>query len=141
MASNRLFYKNKEVFLDRTFVVAGVMKAQFHFDKEVFIVDRAELTEDPIEEAVRAIPAATTATAEAKPEQQVEVEKEEAALPEQKSFVATRVNTGKIVGKFANLNDPKFDEFSKKRKLNQEAVKNILDGTQKTHKGFSFKYE
>lgn len=58
---------------------------------------------------------------------------------ELKNIMAIRVSdsTNTNLGK---LHSTEFNRFVKSKKLNKQAVENVLNGVNKTHKGFSFEY-
>lgn len=64
-------------------------------------------------------------------------EKQEAEKP---SIVVTKLtdNTKTIIG---TIGSDAYKEFVSSHKLNDESIALVLSGSQKTHKGYSFKYE
>lgn len=146
----RLFYKNQPAKLKREYFFGDKMKAEIEVGDKVLYVDRVELTEEISSESTT-----DTLTIDDIINDKVElsnlevlesdVDVSEIILEEDKTTIlqsekevkATKLTTNKSIN-IGSVDSDKFTTFLKRNKLSKDAVLAVLEGKQKTHKGFSF---
>lgn len=120
------------------------------YDGSRLVVDMSELTDTPKENKVVVEKETRHDSTLSNKE---EVEEEIGDLPfsdslpvhekqedEEPSITATKLtdNTETVIG---SVGSDTYKNFVSSNKLNEEAIALVLSGSQKTHKGYSFKYE
>lgn len=162
----KLYYNGTLIdSLNRMFTYAGVLKAEITVDGKDLVVDRSDLTETPIlvkqdiegvegdnsnadtvssdvnESRTKVVKEAQEEVVSAVEEEQlVEVETvEDSEVVQPKRIVAIKQSNNRKI-QLDELDSVKFSNFIKRNKLDKAAVLNVLEGKQKTHKGYSFQY-
>lgn len=151
------YYKGKMVSSPRFFTVGNEHKVEFELDGETHITDGSEvvdydgmkLAQKALEEATKTLEKSAEKVNETKEtkEEPKEESKEETIQDndndeEEKeetntftSIVATNVKTKR---KHKLNTEQEFNKFVTRYKLDEAVIQDVLDGKQKTHKGFSF---
>ena len=144
------YYKGKMVSSPRFFTVGNEHKVEFKLDGETHITNGSEvvdydgmkLAQKALEDATKTLEKPVEKHNEAK--ETKETPKEEAVKDvdnkeeEDNQFtkiVATNVKTKR---KYKLNTEQDFNKFVTRYKLDEAAIQDVLDGKQKTHKGFSF---
>lgn len=120
------------------------------YDGSRFVVDMSELTDTPKENKA-VVKKETQHDSALSNKEEVEEEIGDAPLPDglpvhekqedkNPSITATKLtdNTETVIG---SIGSDTYKKFVSNNKLNEEAIALVLSGSQKTHKGYSFKYE
>ena len=112
------------------------------------VVDRSEITEQPVvfennvEEVQEDFKFNDFKNDEQEDKAKTTLEEFQNAFPKSESqvIVAHKVSNSKET-KIGEIGSDEFNKFVDSKKLSVEAIQAVLDGTQKTHKGFSFHIE
>lgn len=143
------YYGEKLVSITRIFRFASKMKSEIKFfDGTTMVVDRSEITEQPVvfENNVKEVQEDFKFNDFKNDEQEdkakTTLDEFQNAFPKSESqvVVAHKVSNSKET-KIGEIGSDEFNKFVDSKKLSAEAIQAILDGTQKTHKGFSFHIE
>ena len=143
------YYGEKSVNITRTFRFASKMKSEIKFfDGTTMVVDRSEITEQPVvfennvEEVQEDFKFNDFKNDEQEDKAKTTLEEFQNAFPKSESqvVVAHKVSNAKET-KIGEIGSDEFNKFVDSKKLSVEAIQAVLDGTQKTHKGFSFHIE
>ena len=143
------YYGEKLVSITRTFRFANKMKSEIKlFDGTTMVVDRSEITEQPVvfennvEEVQEDFKFNDFKNDEQEDKAKTTLEEFQNTFPKSESqvVVAHKVSNAKET-KIGEIGSDEFNKFVASQKLNVEAIQSVLDGTQKTHKGFSFHIE
>ena len=142
------YYGEKLVSITRTFRFASKMKSEIKFfDGTTMVVDRSEITEQPVfennvEEVQEDFKFNDFKNDEQEYKAKTTLEEFQNAFPKSESqvVVAHKVSNSKET-KIGEIGSDEFNKFVDSKKLSAEAIQAVLDGTQKTHKGFSFHIE
>ena len=143
------YYGEKLVSITRTFRFASKMKSEIKFfDGTTMVVDRSEITEQPVvfennvEEVQEDFKFNDFKNDEQEDKAKTTLEEFQNAFPKSESqvIVAHKVSNSKET-KIGEIGSDEFNKFVDSKKLSVEAIQAVLDGTQKTHKGFSFHIE
>ena len=146
------YYKGRMVSSPRFFTVGNEHKVEFKLDGETHITDGSEVVDyDGMKLAQKALEGATKALEKSvekhnEVKETEETPKEEVAKDidnkeeEEKDnqftqIVATNVKTKR---KYKLDTEQEFNKFVTRYKLDEAVIQDVLDGKQKTHKGFSF---
>lgn len=150
------YYKGKMVSSPRFFTVGNENKVEFELDGETHITDGSEvvdyygmkLAQKASEEATKALEKSVEKSNETKEEakEETKTESEEEIAQDNDnsqeeetntftSIVATNVKSKR---KHKLNTEQEFSKFVNRYKLDEVAIQDVLDGKQKTHKGFSF---
>ena len=150
------YYKGKMVSSPRFFTVGNENKVEFELDGETHITDGSEvvdyygmkLAQKASEEATKALESSTKKSNEAKEtkEEVKEEPKKETAKNNDNSKEEEKANTFtsiiatnvKSKRKHKLNTEQEFNKFVARYKLDEATIQDVLDGKQKTHKGFSF---
>lgn len=121
------YYKGQKVTIVDHFEVGGIDYAKIQGAKvDQCVVKRAELTDEKPKESTE--PQIKEAT---------QVQKVEDDAPKSR-LIVTATKNNSVVGEFNNVRDSEFKKFVEDKKLSLEAIQNVLDGGQKSHKGYTF---
>ena len=139
------YYGEKLVSITRTFRFASKMKSEIKFfDGTTMVVDRSEITEQPafennVEEVQEDFKFNDFKNDEQEDKAKTTLEEFQNAFPKSESqvVVAHKVSNSKET-EIGEIGSDEFNKFVDSKKLSVEAIQSVLDGTQKTHKGFSF---
>lgn len=142
------YYGEKLVSITRTFRFASKMKSEIKFfDGTTMVVDRSEITEQPVvfennvEEVQEDFKFNDFKNDEQEDKAKTTLDEFQNAFPKSESqVVAHKVSNSKET-KIGEIGSDEFNKFVDSKKLSVEAIQAVLDGTQKTHKGFSFHIE
>ena len=142
------YYGEKLVSITRTFRFASKMKSEIKFfDGTTMVVDRSEITEQPafennVEEVQEDFKFNDFKNDEQEDKAKTTLDEFQNAFPKSESqvVVAHKVSNSKET-KIGEIGSDEFNKFVDSKKLSVEAIQSVLDGTQKTHKGFSFHIE
>lgn len=144
------YYKGKMVSSPRFFTVGNEHKVEFKLDGETHITDGSEvvdydgmkLAQKTLKDATKAIEKSDEKHNEAKetketPKEEVvkDVDNKEEEDNQFTQIVATNVKTKR---KYKLDTEQEFNKFVTRYKLDEVVIQDVLDGKQKTHKGFSF---
>ena len=145
----KYYYGEKLVSITRTFRFASKMKSEIKFfDGTTMVVDRSEITEQPVvfennvEEVQEDFKFNDFKNDEQEDKAKTTLDEFQNAFPKSESqvVVAHKVSNSKET-KIGEIGSDEFNKFVNSKKLSVEAIQAVLDGTQKTHKGFSFHIE
>ena len=144
------YYKGKMVSSPRFFTVGNEHKVEFKLDGETHITDGSEvvdydgmkLAQKTLEDATKALEKSNEKYNEVKetketPKEEVvkDVDNKEEEDNQFTQIVATNVKTKR---KYKLDTEQEFNKFVTRYKLDEVVIQDVLDGKQKTHKGFSF---
>ena len=145
------YYKGRMVSSPRFFTVGNEHKVEFELDGETHITDGSEvvdydgmkLAQKALEDATKALEKSVEKHNEEKETKEIPKEevvkdvdnKEEAEDNQFTQIVATNVKTKR---KYKLDTEQEFNKFVTRYKLDEAVIQDVLDGKQKTHKGFSF---
>lgn len=142
------YYKGKMVSSPRFFTVGNEHKVEFELDGETHITDGSEvvdydgmkLAQKALEEATKALEKSAEKSNETKEEPKEEIVQNNDNSKEEEtntftSIVATNVKSKR---KHKLNTEQEFNKFVTRYKLDEAVIQDVLDGKQKTHKGFSF---
>lgn len=150
------YYKGKMVSSPRFFTVGNEHKVEFELDGETHITDGSEvvdyygmkLAQKALKEATKALEKSAEKSNETKeePKEEPKEESKEEIIQDNDndeeeetntftSIVATNVKSKR---KHKLNTEQEFNKFVTRYKLDEAVIQDVLDGKQKTHKGFSF---
>lgn len=149
------YYKDRLLDGVRFFDYGNEQLATFELDGKKLTVPASEVTEETyrgfqeggIAVADNTDKAITIDTTETDLKKVVNHDNEEPEPEEEDSEVDSKAVSENVVANrlsdesetaLGEIGSDEFNEFIKKHKLDVEAVQRVLDGEQKTHKGFSF---
>lgn len=150
MNSFKLYYKGARVeSVNRTYVYQRKLKAEIEVQGKTLIVNRAELLEEGELDALMDVETLKEPTTPVKKEAEAETvvlaTVEEVVIPPQPVEIEEEVPNMFEAIRLSNNRKTKIEgqdgleTFVKKNKLDMTTVQRVLDGKQKTHKGFGFK--
>ena len=149
------YYKGKMVSSPRFFTVGNEHKVEFELDGETHITDGSEvvdyhgmkLAQKASEEATKALESSTKKVDEAKeakeevkeePKKETVKDNDNSKEEETNTFTSIVATNVKTKRKHKLNTEQEFNKFVTRYKLDETSIQDVLDGKQKTHKGFSF---
>lgn len=134
-----LYYKGKFIDTIREYTYGHELMAEIEVGGERLYVPRKELTEKPTTASVQPEekPKAVTKTVKEKVEVAVEDIVETEPKETRKSKKVYLATNGKTQLRFENVNDANVRRY----KFDKKSIEAVINGEQKSHKGFTFEVE